>query len=189
MDLRPVPPASTDEPKLPPASTKAPLEVKHSDVKFAVFGSQDQRHVISLKSEDAPLELLGFYPLEAIEISSKGRLMFLWELIDFSSKPVHWVMSLEFRLPDSSVPDRLVLLWQGLATKDDKLAIKKVLDRHALDVAEATMRGDYWSSVISISSVIAECRRAEYKNKRVRTILWACATVLIIVGFALVRCY
>jgi hypothetical protein len=173
----------------PPHKAKLPLELRHSGVKFAIFGYQNRRREVSVKSEDAPLELLGFYPLEAIEVSTQGRLKFLWELLDLSSVPVHWIMSLPFRTkPESPGSDQLVLIWQGLATRNDKLAIKKTLDRNAINIAEGTMLADYWGTAISVSPVIAECRRAENKNRRVGVTLWICAAILIVLWLTLTRC-
>jgi hypothetical protein len=173
-----------DDMAVPPRDkTQVPVELRHSDVKFAIFGYQNRRSVVSVKSEDAPLELLGFYPLEAIEISTQGRLKFLWELLDLSSVPVHWIMSLPFRTETASTgSNQLVLVWQGLATRKDKLAIKKTLDRNAIDIAEGAMLADYWGTAISVSPVIAECRRAENKNRRVAVMMWICAAILIVLG-------
>ena len=152
-------------------SAREPLEFKYSDVKFAIFGYQNRKSAIVIKSDDAPLHLLGAYPIEAIEVSSQSCFEFFWNLIDFSGRSVHWIMSLPFgATPKNPGFQRLVLVWQGLATGDDKLEIKKILDRNAVDIAEAAMSEDYWRSVISASPVIAACWRAQNKNRRVRVI-------------------
>jgi hypothetical protein len=167
------------------ASTKAPLELENSGVDFAIFGHRDHKSVIAVKSGDAPLELLGSYPLEAIETSPLTTMGFLLGLLDVSTKPVHWIMSSPFSVAlEKSQSDRLVLVWQGLATANDKLLIKKVLDRNALDIDEAAKSDDHWRCVMSASPVIAQCERAQVKNKRLRILLWMCAVIIVLVALS-----
>ena len=172
-------------------STKAlkpPIEVKHSQVQFAIFGYQNRKSAISVKSDNAPLELLGSYPLEEIEASPQSKVEFLWELIDFSSKPIHWAISLPFRSEsEGRGSEQLVLVWQGMATNSDKVNIKKIFDRNAVDIAESTIGEDHWRAVISVSPVIAECWRAEHNNRRLRAILWACAAIIVALVVSMIR--
>jgi hypothetical protein len=164
---------------------KAPLEVKASGIRFAIFGYVDGKNAIVMRSDTASVELLGAYPLEAVDMSPHTRWGFLRDLIDVSQEPIQWMMSLPFLVPPRG-PDseQLVLVWQGLATGEDMLRIKRTLDRNALSIAEAVNAGDYWRGVIALSPIIAECGRANHRNR-----LWRAAIVVSAVLVALAASY
>jgi hypothetical protein len=172
----------------PVTTMRPPLEFTHSEIKFAVFGHQNRRSAVFAKSADAPLELLGSYPLEAPEISSSGWLQSLWDLIDFFARPVQSIISSPFPVTtENSGSGRVILVWQGLATSDSKLSIKKIFDRNAIDITDAATRADYWHTAISIAPVIAECRRADQRNKRIRAIIWIGAAIILVLLLSLAQ--
>ena len=182
--------AYPQEDTAPVSKIKGPLEFSSSQIKFALFGYKDRKRTIFAKTSDTPFELLGYYPIELTK-SSGSSLGFFWQLLDLFEKPIQSIMSLPFRREaDTQDVERLVLLWQGLASKGDKLVIKEVFDRNAIDIAEAATVEDHWRSAISISPVIAECRRADIRNMRIRVSLWGCIAVLavlIVLGVSITR--
>src|ERR1043166_5530201 len=125
-------------------SKSLPLDSGLSYTNFAVFGDVDRQNTIYIRSGAAPLELLGKYPLENIEISPGGRFEYFLNLLtNFSGKSFSWVMSLPVKAAVSeSVAGRLVFVWEGLSNHEARSHVKTVLDRNAVDIKTAALRGD-----------------------------------------------
>jgi hypothetical protein len=84
---------------------------------------------------------------------------------------------------------KLILVWQGLAKPADRIRIKGLFDRSAIDLGAAVRRGAHARSIIAVAPIIAQCRLAHKKNRIVRgMLLFVMAALLISLFFVLFGC-
>ena len=145
-----------------------------SETAFALFGESDRKNVVHIKSQNAPIELIGAFPFEARDISPGGRITYVSDLtLGLLGLPYHWATSIPIETSlESGVKGRLVLVWEGLAQDKDRYKVKTVLDRSAMDISSAIVNSDLSRLVMSASVVIAECRRAHKRNRLIQVLVW-----------------
>jgi hypothetical protein len=121
------------------------FEVEYSKTKFILFGDINNHNTIYIKSGNASLELLGAYPLEAIEISVSSWISFVIQLCtDLLQGSHHWAISFAFPSPENDeAVTRLVLVWEGIASNSDVSRVKAALDRNAIDISASVLRADF----------------------------------------------
>jgi hypothetical protein len=151
-----------------------PVEIECSQTKFAVFGELSRRNTVYIKSRNASIELLGSYPKESIETSGRNWILFIIDIIaDLLGSCKQWVSSISFPTSKEDLAtSRLVLVWEGVASKSDISRVKESLDRNAIDVSTAVNRGDISQAIISLAPVVAECGRINNRNKKIQIVIW-----------------
>jgi hypothetical protein len=162
-----------------------PLEIRYARTHFAIFGDISGRNSILVKSEATPLELLGEYPLEAIEVSPRSWTRYLLDLCTSASGMLyHWVISSPLRPQDDTHGiGKLVLVWEGISSDKERTEVKEVLDRSASDICAAVHGGDLSRAMIAVAPVVAECAKAHNRNRKIQFFVWTLAVILIIIIF------